>query len=422
MKRIYLIASLVAHTGILAGVYYLGVLLPNRADENVQIAQSAARTADLAGRRRLDEINAMREALERSLGKEPGAPPSTSLSLKAQADELEKRISELDHEAKALELANLKHISIAEASKQLPPATPSEPAPHETSEHRLTRLEKHGQQAIEQRRAQLARGEHGISIHSAPRGMRDGAAHDNGMFDNGAAPGSAATPPSADALRSMAQFSDQQTISDLRPITPAEAMHFSGKETKPVPSPGPGTLTKASGNRLGPQGQFADRIILSGWYIVGPFSGGGGYEGIARSYPPEQAVDLEATYRGKGGRALRWVLVPGARYPIIPPHPESDAIYYGYVEVMMDQDRDLTVWVGADDDAKLWLNDKLVWVSADSMKTWYRQDFRGMSKEISDWNLTEDKGRLHFRKGRNRLLFKLNNGLDALFFSLVLTR
>ena len=36
-------------------------------------------------------------------------------------------------------------------------------------------------------------------------------------------------------------------------------------------------------------------------------------------------------------------------------------MYYGYTEVSVDEDCDLTAWIGADDDAQIYVNDRLVW-------------------------------------------------------------
>ena len=84
---------------------------------------------------------------------------------------------------------------------------------------------------------------------------------------------------------------------------------------------------------------------------------------------------------------------------------------------------DLWVWIGADDDSKMWFNDGLVWIGSQvDDKPWYRQPFHAMGTEIATRNLTEGQRRLHFRKGRNTILFKLYNGMNLMFFSVVLSR
>lgn len=75
---------------------------------------------------------------------------------------------------------------------------------------------------------------------------------------------------------------------------------------------------------------------------------------------------------------------------------------------------------GADDDAKVWINDEPAWVSSNANKPWYFTHFKFLTREIADFNLTEATRRVHLRKGRNRILFKLYNSSGATFFSLVI--
>lgn len=46
---------------------------------------------------------------------------------------------------------------------------------------------------------------------------------------------------------------------------------------------------------------------------------------------------------------------------------------------------------------------------------------RRLDREVADWNLSETRVLWPFRKGRNRLLFKLHNGLGTMFVSVVLS-
>ncbi len=63
-----------------------------------------------------------------------------------------------------------------------------------------------------------------------------------------------------------------------------------------------------------------------------------------------------------------------------------------------------------------------MWVS-DSLgdKPWYRTPFYRLDPEIAQLNLVEGKKLVRLRAGRNTLLFKLYNGIDLMFFSVVLT-
>ena len=178
-------------------------------------------------------------------------------------------------------------------------------------------------------------------------------------------------------------------------------------------------LRLGSGRVIGAGGAFSNRLHVDRWYLIGPFAGIG-EASMAISQPPEQAIDLDAVYAGKQGRPLRWAYQRFAEYPLIPPDKEGGAVYYGYTEVRMDEARSVWMSFGADDDAKVWINEELAWASGKANKPWYFTHFKFLTREIADYNLTEATRRVHLRKGRNRILFKLYNSSSAVFFSLVI--
>lgn len=179
------------------------------------------------------------------------------------------------------------------------------------------------------------------------------------------------------------------------------------------------SLRLGSGRIVGAAGAFSNRLYVDSWYLIGPFAGIG-EASLAISHPPEQVIDLDAVYVGKQGRPLRWTYQRFAEYPLIPPSPEGGSLYYGYTEIRMDEARSVWMSFGVDDDAKVWINDELVWVSGNANKPWYFTHFKFLTREIADFNLTEASRRVHLRKGRNRILFKLYNSSSAMFFSMVM--
>jgi hypothetical protein len=187
-----------------------------------------------------------------------------------------------------------------------------------------------------------------------------------------------------------------------------------------APAINAGALRLGAGNALGPTGELANRVYVDRWYLIGPFHAPNA-SSIHQVYPPEQWVDLDGVYRGKGQRALRWQYVSSARYPLIPPDATEQAIYYGHTEITSDRARAVWLALGADDDAKLWVNDQLVWTSGNQQKAWYTQGgVQSLKKDIQAFNLIEERRLVHLRKGRNTVLVKLyNNPLDV-FFSLVI--
>lgn len=181
-------------------------------------------------------------------------------------------------------------------------------------------------------------------------------------------------------------------------------------------------MRKGGGRLLGAGAPFSNRVYVNSWYLIGPFAGKHGAGMFDNdSYPPEQAVELDAAYRGKDGRFLTWRYVQAASYPLVPPDPQEDSVYYGYTEVMMDTERELAVWIGADDDAQVWINDQLVWKGGNVNKHWFFREIYDMGIDYTTaYNLNEGKVLVRFRKGRNKLFFKLSNGPTRLFFSMVL--
>jgi hypothetical protein len=175
----------------------------------------------------------------------------------------------------------------------------------------------------------------------------------------------------------------------------------------------------AGGRSVGAGGTYANRLYVDTWYVVGPFEAVGDHP-LDHAELPEIAVDLDGTYAGKFG-TLTWRYVQASEYPTFLPDPAESAIYYGYTELSLDRDMEIWAWIGADDDAKLWVDDQLVWKGGAPVKPWFMVDARSMKREIADYNLSEGKVRLRLSAGRHRMVFKLYNGSQVMFFSLVLS-
>ncbi len=161
----------------------------------------------------------------------------------------------------------------------------------------------------------------------------------------------------------------------------------------------PGRKVHASGTY--PSG--AQWMYVNSWYVIGPFPNPD-RRNIETKFPPESVVDLDATYPVEGG-TVRWQFVQNQEAAIHPPLEEPYKIYYAYTTLWFDEERDLWLAVGSDDFSKLWINDLLVWASGPMHKSW-RPD--------------EGFRRVHFKKGLNRLLYRIENGQHACMFSLML--
>jgi hypothetical protein len=184
------------------------------------------------------------------------------------------------------------------------------------------------------------------------------------------------------------------------------------------------SLVPGRGRMLGAGGEYANRLYLNSWYVIGPFPGRHGYDLFDNpSYPPEKAVLLDAVYFGKDKRLLEWRYVTAQEYPFYPPDMAEDSIYYGYTEVFVDQACDLTAWIGVDDDVQIFLNDQMVWKGGNvNKRSYFDAIFNTDNTYLRDYNRTEGKRVLHFNKGRNSVFFKMSNGPNKAFLSMVLTR
>ncbi len=189
-----------------------------------------------------------------------------------------------------------------------------------------------------------------------------------------------------------------------------------GEEEDPSAKPGGGSgrmswppkverdLKPIPGRKVSAKGLPAKWMYVDSWYVLGPFPNP---KRINRDkkFPPESVVDLDARYVGKGGKVIRWEFVKSPGEQIIPPDNQEYAIYYAYTELWFERPMDLWVAVGSDDKSHLWVEDKPVWVSGSQLKS---------------WQVAEGLRKVHFKKGRNRILYRVENGWMHVAFSLVL--
>ncbi len=144
--------------------------------------------------------------------------------------------------------------------------------------------------------------------------------------------------------------------------------------------------------------------FVRAWHLIGPFDSADG-KGYAAVFPPEEKIDLKATYKGKGGAELRWVA-----------HTTKDA--YGNVDlnkalakhmgaaayacavVASKEERPVEVRAGTTNAVKVFLNGKLL-----SSKEEYHHG-KYMDQHVGSGTL---------KAGRNTLLVKVcqNEQTDA---------
>lgn len=165
-------------------------------------------------------------------------------------------------------------------------------------------------------------------------------------------------------------------------------------------------------------GRNPEWLYVDTWHLIGPWPNPG-RKNLNTKFPPETVVNLDATYQG--GRknevplpvSWEYFQMPSKvtgkdRTPavpmIMPPGMGDYEIYYGYTELWFDEPADLWVAIGSDDQSKVWINDLLIWKSGDAHKSWVANE--GLRK-------------VHFRKGINRVLYRLENGQNSGGFSFI---
>jgi hypothetical protein len=375
--------SLFAHAVLLAALYVFGSYRPAQLAVEARTAQSLSDTLKQAAESRLQAL----QDLERELARQPVAAKA-----KDEGQGAERRQALQEELRAAIEQAK-RLIEEAEAAP--------DPSTEESADAPLDRAQSLAElaQSADAVRAALSKAR---SEKAGVGDSEEGAGV--ALFDSAA----------GELLQFEREMRVQADLSRHR----EQPMQFDG--ARPPLALDHEPLQQARGLSIGAGGTYANRLYLDRWHVIGPFEPGIGAP-LQRAHPPEWAVALDGQYDGKGGRLLQWRYLHSRLYPMYLPDAEYYGVYYGYTEIELDRDRELWVWIGADDHAKLWINDRLVWGGGDNNKAWFYEDVRRLDREVADWNLSETRILWPFRKGRNRLLFKLHNGLGTMFVSVVLS-
>src|SRR5262245_18842676 len=95
------------------------------------------------------------------------------------------------------------------------------------------------------------------------------------------------------------------------------------------------------------------------WKIIGPFDNTG-RRGEKTPYPPEQELDFQAEYAGRGGEKVRWKDAPefrdGKAHSLLDLAQPSDYIsFYLYRTIEADRETSTVFYLGSDDALAVWL-------------------------------------------------------------------
>lgn len=412
--------------------------------QQAKVTASMEKTRQLAMQKDIDNLQAIKDLLVDSQGgQEQGAPADkktrehpvetsaakTERELAQQAKQLAADIQVLERQLKAEELARIVNISEAEAlqkiqqdSSQESRANMDEMQSDELVEH-VAHLEAAARNILAQRQAQMDRQQNGSKVNSAEyepaRGTAAGAGKNNSEHgdkaENGGGSGTAA----------IEQRINQFLNGDI-PLAKSigdRNTDFFAQGSGHIPAEDSVHIRKGQGRMLGAGAEFSNRFYVNSWYLIGPFGGVGQSIFANQQYPPETAIDLHAVYKGKHNRLLQWQYFTSNEYLLVPPHAEEFAVFYGYTEIHVDQEMDAWLWIGIDDTGKLWLNDREVYDGIDVNKGWFFDEvYHSNNTAKKDFNLTEARVQVRFKKGVNKFLFKVSNASLQMFFSLVITR
>ncbi len=142
---------------------------------------------------------------------------------------------------------------------------------------------------------------------------------------------------------------------------------------------------------------------ISAWWVIGPFECPHNQE-LRPVFPPEQGVDLKASYPAKLGKAAHWQRVERPMAPGADPRgeffvdlqrvlkgPHDHVVAYALTHLHSDRDTDAVLAIGSDDGVVAWLN---------GVEVHRNHIQRGYATR-------EDKVAVRLRAGSNTLLLKI---------------
>jgi len=145
--------------------------------------------------------------------------------------------------------------------------------------------------------------------------------------------------------------------------------------------------------------QYMPVLQWGSWFVAAPFDDVG-FKKHNVVYPPELAVDLNATYSGKNGVQVTWKQLPQTDWSKINlatfknPGLDNYGIGYVYREAASETEGTWNIRCGSDDGLKLWFNGRL-YIDADVP--------RGLDPDSHTISLP-------VKKGKNTLLAKVTQG------------
>lgn len=368
-----------------------------------------------------------------------------------KAKELEKQIAEKNRDIKATELAINQKMSLqmAEAitdvakterpdfQKELLNSTPKTEKEFVEKREEMTKVVRETEDILEksinvmnEAMALIEPQQHGADFADSDddrlKRMNDLAELANEIAEAGSEDEQETAKDLAELMRQADALAAMQEL-------PEEAYDMEAEEDAKGRSSVPGATTGVSGiakletgmdglepgNIYGSSGVPAIWGFVNSWYVIGPFDNPNRVN-LTRKFAPESVVDLDASYIGKGGKTVRWEYVQATatkqdnhwlpstakKSMVLPEYSGEYEIWYAYTEIFMEEECDLWLGIGSDDRSDIWLNDFKIWSSSNKLKA---------------WRIDEGFRRVHLRKGRNKILARIENGHWNFGWSICLT-
>jgi hypothetical protein len=139
--------------------------------------------------------------------------------------------------------------------------------------------------------------------------------------------------------------------------------------------------------------------FITRWYITGPFDSPGG-QGFDTPFPPEEKVDLSATYTGKDGASISWKPVettkPEGHYALVNLNTTlekyKDAVAYAYAVVEVEKETPVELRAACPTAIKMFVNGRPVFA---------REEYHHGNV------LDQHAGPAVLKPGRNEILIKI---------------
>jgi len=126
------------------------------------------------------------------------------------------------------------------------------------------------------------------------------------------------------------------------------------------------------------------------WNVILPFDNTGEDQpGYSAMYPPEEGINFDSAYTGKGGSLVKWQVVRANENGYLDFKPlvsdNRDNVAYVLVYAHCPQFGLRKMFMGTDDGGKLWVNDKFIW-GENIARSARRNDDSPMAYFNAGWN------------------------------------